>query len=62
KKLTKQRKFTPWYNSQTRKLKQISQKFERNWQLTKLQESRLIWTDSLKRGASAMPEQTITQH
>ncbi|XP_078026930.1 uncharacterized protein LOC144464273, partial [Epinephelus lanceolatus] len=47
-KLTKQRKFAPWYNSQTRKLKQISRKFERNWRLTKLEESRLIWTDSLK--------------
>ncbi|MDF4290317.1 hypothetical protein P3444_23760, partial [Vibrio parahaemolyticus] len=48
KKLKKQRKFAPWYNSQTRKLKQISRKFERNWRLTKLEESRLIWTDSLK--------------
>ncbi|XP_049426310.1 uncharacterized protein LOC125885000 [Epinephelus fuscoguttatus] len=48
KKLKKQRKFAPWYNSQTRKLKQISQKFERDWRLTKLEESRLIWTDSLK--------------
>ncbi|MDF4405412.1 hypothetical protein P3471_22925, partial [Vibrio parahaemolyticus] len=48
KKLKKQRKFAPWYNCQTRKLKQISRKFERNWRLTKLEESRLIWTDSLK--------------
>ncbi|MDF4381872.1 endonuclease/exonuclease/phosphatase family protein [Vibrio parahaemolyticus] len=48
KKLKKQRKFAPWYNCQTRKLKQISQKFERNCRLTKLEESRLIWADSLK--------------
>ncbi|XP_078019129.1 uncharacterized protein LOC144458973, partial [Epinephelus lanceolatus] len=55
KKLTKQRKFA---DSQTRKLKQITQKFERNWRLTKLEESRLI--SKCIRGASAMPEQTIT--
>ncbi|MDF4419801.1 hypothetical protein P3392_23640, partial [Vibrio parahaemolyticus] len=32
----------------THKLKQISRNFERNWRLTKLEESRLIWADSLK--------------
>uniref|UniRef100_A0A8C9Z9B5 Reverse transcriptase domain-containing protein n=1 Tax=Sander lucioperca TaxID=283035 RepID=A0A8C9Z9B5_SANLU len=44
----KQRKLAPWYNSQTRKLKQISRKIESKWRSTKLEESRLDWQDSLK--------------
>uniref|UniRef100_A0A8D0CS33 Reverse transcriptase domain-containing protein n=3 Tax=Sander lucioperca TaxID=283035 RepID=A0A8D0CS33_SANLU len=48
KKTMKQRKLAPWYNSQTRKLKQISCKLESKWRSTKLEESRLDWQDSLK--------------
>ncbi len=48
KKILKQRRLAPWYNTETRKLKQISQKLERNWRSTKLENSRLIWQDSLK--------------
>ncbi|XP_075941538.1 uncharacterized protein LOC142943729, partial [Anarhichas minor] len=48
KKLVKQRRFAPWYNPQTRKLKQTSRKLERTWRSTNLEESRLVWRDSLK--------------
>ena len=48
KKIIKHKKLAPWYNSQTRKLKQTSRNFERIWRSTKLEESRSIWQDSLK--------------
>uniref|UniRef100_A0A8C9XHM2 Reverse transcriptase domain-containing protein n=1 Tax=Sander lucioperca TaxID=283035 RepID=A0A8C9XHM2_SANLU len=48
KKMMKERKRAPWYNSQTRKLKQISRKLESKWRSTKLEESRVDWQDSLK--------------
>ncbi|XP_074501484.1 uncharacterized protein LOC141773537, partial [Sebastes fasciatus] len=48
KKLVKQRKSAPWYNPQTRKLKQASRKLERIWRSTKQEESHLVWQDSLK--------------
>ena len=48
KKIIKQQRLAPWYNSQTRKLKQISRKLERIWRSTKMEESRLVWQDSLK--------------
>lgn len=47
-KIIKQNKLAPWYNSQTRKLKQASRKLEFNWRSTKLEESRIVWQDSLK--------------
>uniref|UniRef100_A0A8C9XHL9 Reverse transcriptase domain-containing protein n=1 Tax=Sander lucioperca TaxID=283035 RepID=A0A8C9XHL9_SANLU len=46
--MMKERKLAPWYNSQTRKLKQISRKLESKWRSTKLEESRVDWQDSLK--------------
>ena len=48
KKMMKQRKLAPWYNSQTRKLKQISRNLECKWRSTKVEESRLDWQESLK--------------
>ena len=48
KKVAKQKRLAPWYNSETRRLKQGTQKLERNWRSTKLEESRLAWQDSLK--------------
>ena len=48
KKIIKQKRVAPWYNSQTRMLKQTSRKLERIWRSTKLEESRLVWLDSLK--------------
>lgn len=48
KKIIKQRKLAPWFNPETRKLKQISRKLERAWRSTNLEESRLVWLDSLR--------------
>ena len=47
-KTVRKRRFAPWYNPQTRKLKQTSRKLERIWRSTNLEESRLVWRDSLK--------------
>lgn len=47
-KTIKHRKLAPWYNSQTRKLKQKLRKLETIWRSTKLEESRLVWQDCLK--------------
>ena len=48
KKIIKRKRLAPWYNSQTRKLKQTSRKLERIWRSTKVEDSRLVWQDSLK--------------
>lgn len=48
KKLIKQKKLAPWYNTEVRKLKQNVQKLERKWRSSKLIESRSIWQDSLR--------------
>ena len=48
KKTVRKRRFAPWYNPQTRKLKQTSRKLESIWRSTNLEESRLVWRDSLK--------------
>uniref|UniRef100_A0A669EKP4 Reverse transcriptase domain-containing protein n=1 Tax=Oreochromis niloticus TaxID=8128 RepID=A0A669EKP4_ORENI len=38
---------TPWYNSQTRSLKQITRKLERKWRVTNLEDHHLAWRNSL---------------
>jgi len=43
KKTMRQRRFAPWYNPQTRKLKQTSQKLESIWRSTNPEESRIVW-------------------
>ena len=48
KKIIKQKRLAPWYNAQTRKLKQTARKLESKWRSTKLEEARLVWQDSLK--------------
>ena len=48
KKIIKQKRLAPWYNSLTRKLKETSRKLERKWRSTKLEESHLVWQDSLR--------------
>ena len=47
-KIIKHKRLAPWFNSQTRKLKQTSRKLERIWRSTKVEESCLVWQDSLK--------------
>ena len=44
----------PCYNSQTCKLKQTSQKLQRIWHSTKLEESFLVWQDNLKTQRKAL--------
>uniref|UniRef100_A0A8P4G3Q0 Reverse transcriptase domain-containing protein n=1 Tax=Dicentrarchus labrax TaxID=13489 RepID=A0A8P4G3Q0_DICLA len=47
-KLLKHRRLAPWYNHQTRQLKQIARKSERKWRSSKLSEYRSNWQDDLK--------------
>ncbi len=48
KKMIKQKRLAPWYNRQTRKLKQTSRKLESKWCSTKLEEAHSVWQDSLR--------------
>ena len=48
KKVIKQQRLAPWYNRETRNLKQTSRKFEKVWRSTKQEESRVTWQNSLK--------------
>ncbi|XP_051233806.1 uncharacterized protein LOC127350821 [Dicentrarchus labrax] len=47
-KLLKHRRLAPWYNHQTRQLKQIARKSERKWRSSKLLEYCSIWHDHFK--------------
>ena len=47
-KMLKHSNTAPWYNSQTRKLKQETRRLERKWRSSKLEESRVLWQDTLK--------------
>uniref|UniRef100_A0A8P4KLV1 Reverse transcriptase domain-containing protein n=1 Tax=Dicentrarchus labrax TaxID=13489 RepID=A0A8P4KLV1_DICLA len=47
-KLLKYRRLAPWYNHQTRQLKQIARKSERKWRSSKLSKYLSIWQDNLK--------------
>ena len=42
-----QKRLAPWYNSQLRALKQTAGKLERQWRSSNLEESQLLWKDSL---------------
>jgi len=42
-----QKKLAPWYNSQLCALKQTARKWERQWRSSNLEESQLVWKDSL---------------
>uniref|UniRef100_A0A669EZ27 Reverse transcriptase domain-containing protein n=1 Tax=Oreochromis niloticus TaxID=8128 RepID=A0A669EZ27_ORENI len=46
-KASNQKYLTPWYNSQTRSLKQITRKLERKWRVTNLEGHHLAWRNSL---------------
>ena len=46
-KIIKHRKLAPWYNQQTRQLKQETRKSERKWRASNLLENRLIWQNNL---------------
>lgn len=54
KKIIKRQRLAPWYDSETRNLKQMSRKFERMWRSTKTQESRLLWQNSLNKYKKAL--------
>ncbi|KAM3623373.1 uncharacterized protein V6R79_010313, partial [Siganus canaliculatus] len=47
KKDLKPKKRAPWFNSQTRELKKTTQKLERKWRSSKLEEHRTAWLDGL---------------
>uniref|UniRef100_A0AAZ1Y2P9 Reverse transcriptase domain-containing protein n=1 Tax=Oreochromis aureus TaxID=47969 RepID=A0AAZ1Y2P9_OREAU len=46
-KVSNQKYLTPWYNSQTRSLKQITRKLERKWRVTNLEDDDFAWRNSL---------------
>uniref|UniRef100_A0A669FAZ4 Reverse transcriptase domain-containing protein n=1 Tax=Oreochromis niloticus TaxID=8128 RepID=A0A669FAZ4_ORENI len=46
-KVSNPKSLTPWYNSQTRSLKQITRKLERKWRVTNLEDHHLAWRNSL---------------
>ena len=53
-KIIKHRKLAPWYNQQTRQLKQETRKSERKWRASNLLENRLIWQNNLKNYRKAL--------
>uniref|UniRef100_A0A4W6G917 Reverse transcriptase domain-containing protein n=1 Tax=Lates calcarifer TaxID=8187 RepID=A0A4W6G917_LATCA len=53
-KTIKRKRQAPWFNSQTRTLKQTARRLERVWRSTKLEESHLAWQDSVKRYKKAL--------
>ena len=63
-KIIKHRKLAPWYNQQTRQLKQETRKSERKWRASNLLENRLIWQNNLKNYRKALrnAEEPFTQH
>ena len=46
-KVISQKRLATWYNSQLRALKQTARKLERQWRSSNLEESQLVWKDSL---------------
>ena len=46
-KVISQKRLAPWYNPQLRALKQTARKLERQWRSSNLEESQLVWKDSL---------------
>ena len=46
-KVISQKRLAPWYNSQLRALKHTARKLERQWRSSYLEESQLVWKDSL---------------
>uniref|UniRef100_A0A669C0Q9 Reverse transcriptase domain-containing protein n=1 Tax=Oreochromis niloticus TaxID=8128 RepID=A0A669C0Q9_ORENI len=46
-KVSNQKYLTPWYNSQTHSLKQITRKLERKWRVTNFEDDHLAWRNSL---------------
>ena len=62
KKLLKPRKLAPWYNPQTRLLKQTSRKLERKWCSNNLEESCLAWKDSLRTYRNALSNARATYY
>ena len=53
-KIINHRKLAPWYNHQTRQLKQETRKSERKWRASKLRGCRLIWQNDLKNYRKAL--------
>uniref|UniRef100_A0A8D3B260 Reverse transcriptase domain-containing protein n=1 Tax=Scophthalmus maximus TaxID=52904 RepID=A0A8D3B260_SCOMX len=47
KKTVKQRRIAPWFNAQTRALKQMSRRLERKWRSNSLDDSHLDWKNCL---------------
>ena len=52
--IIKRQTVAPWYNSETRRLKHITRKYERMWRSSKSEESRLLWQDSLHNYRTAL--------
>ena len=53
-KVISQKRLAPWYNSQLRALKQTARKLERQWCSSNLEESQLIWKDSIQKHKKAL--------
>ena len=48
KRVIKQQRLAPWYNTDTRNLKRASRKLEKKWRSSKQEESCIAWQNSLK--------------